>query len=442
MSATSLSSSATTCQSFSTSVDSMRILRIFISSGIRYFHTLSFSVSRNPFVCHSYENCRVYINNSHSGTPHTPFANRTSNLCGLTSVFSYSCELFCTRQKLNSLVFKRFRTLCTKHPGWGEVHGTVPPIVKPRMEPRDRSLLATFPVLRSARIQSLPTAILFLFSLFLVGPASFPQTSAPRAHLGFDRNDYPGDAALPILRKPFSFTGYWLSPPPGEKANTWKGKREILRSLGFGFLVLYRGPQISELQQTWSESRFNRSDRLKAQAGKRGTGDARDAAAAAKKEGFPSHTVIFLDIEEGGRLPAVYHVYLRAWVDQLARAGYRAGVYCSGMPVSEGRGATIVTADDIRNNVGSRGLVYWVYNDSCPPSPGCVVPQNPPPPSKSGIPYAQIWQFAQSPRRKEFSARCAATYPADGNCYAPGDTAHSWFLDINSANSTDPSHGK
>ncbi len=319
---------------------------------------------------------------------------------------------------------------------------TAPPILKPRVEHRSRSLLAAFPVLRSSGTQSLCTAILFLFSLFLAAPASFPQTSAARAYLGFDRNDYPGDAALPILRKPFSFTGYWLSSPPGENSNSWSGKRELLRSLGFGFLVLYRGPQISELQQTWSESRFNRSDRLKAQAGKRGTGDARDAAAAAKKEGFPSHTVIFLDIEEGGRLPAVYHVYLRAWVDQLARAGYRAGVYCSGMPVNEGRGATIVTADDIRNNVGSRGLVYWVYNDSCPPSPGCIVPQNPPPPSKSGIPYATVWQFAQSPRRKEFTSRCAATYHVDGNCYAPGDTAHSWSLDINSANSADPSHGK
>ena len=442
MSATSLSSSATACQSFSTSVDPMRILRIFISSGIRYFHTLSFSVSRNPFVCHSYENGRVYSNNSHSGTPRTPFDNQTSNLRGLTSVFSYSCELFCTRQNLNSLIFNRFRTLCAKHPGWGEVHGAVPLIVKPRVEPRGRSSLATFPVLESSGTQSLRTAILFLFCLLFAAPGSFPQTSAARAHLGFDRNDYPGDAALPILRKSFSFTGYWLSPPPGEKANTWKGKRELLRSLGFGFLVLYRGPQISELQQTWPESRFNRSDRLKAQAAKTGTADARAAAAAAKKEGFPSHTVIFLDIEEGGRLPTVYHSYLRAWVDQLARAGYRAGVYCSGIPVSEGRGATIVTADDIRNNIGSRDLVYWVYNDSCPPSPGCVVPQNPPPPSKSGIPYAQIWQFAQSPRRKEFTSRCAATYHVDGNCYAPGDTARSWFLDVNSANSTDPSHGK
>ncbi len=35
-------------------------------------HTLPSSVSRNSFVCHSYENCRVYANDSHSETPHLP----------------------------------------------------------------------------------------------------------------------------------------------------------------------------------------------------------------------------------------------------------------------------------------------------------------------------------------------------------------------------------
>ena len=137
----------------------------------------------------------------------------------------------------------------------------------------------------------------------------------------------------------------------------------------------------------------------------------------------------------------MYHTYLRAWVDQLARADYRAGVYCSGIPVDEG-GVTIITADDIRSNMGKRGPAYWVFNDACPPSPGCAIPQNPPPPSDSGLPYATVWQFAQSPRRKQFTSRCAATYFADGNCYAPGDTTPTWFLDINSADSADPSHGR
>jgi hypothetical protein len=285
-------------------------------------------------------------------------------------------------------------------------------------------------------------AALLLVEAFLAKSASTPQEAARRSYLGFDRNIYPGDAALPILRKTFAFSSYWLSPPPGEKTNTWSGKRELLRSLDFGFLVLFRGPQIRELERVWSELPSNRStSRQRAQAEKKATSDARQAMAAAKKEGFPAHTVIFLDIEEGGRLPAVYHAYLRTWVDELALAGYRAGVYCSGMPVSEDHGATIITADDIRSNIGTRHVLYWVYNDACPPSPGCAAPRDPPPPSASGVPYSGVWQFAQSPRRKEFTAHCPANYHRDGNCYAPGDTARAWFLDVNSATSPDPSGG-
>jgi len=101
----------------------------------------------------------------------------------------------------------------------------------------------------------------------------------------------------------------------------------------------------------------------------------------------------------------------------------------------------VVTADDIRNHAASREITIWAYNDFCPPSPGCAFPQDPPPPSSSGIGYAAVWQFAQSPRRKEFTAHCPASYHKDGNCYAPGDIAHAWFLDVNSAASPDPSGG-
>jgi hypothetical protein len=283
-------------------------------------------------------------------------------------------------------------------------------------------------------------SVLPVVSLLLIASAQFlrdpelpiaePESrTLAGAYLGFDLNTYPGDDALSILRKTFSFAGYWLSPPPGAKRNTWVGKRQLLQSQKLGFLLLYRGPQTRELKSS-------------SQASHRGTADAANAAATAKREGFPSHAIIFLDIEEGGRLPAKYHAYLRAWVDALARAGYRSGVYCSGMPVNEGNGVTIVTSDDIRNNLGKRDLTYFVYNDACPPSPGCVVPHNPPSPTASSIPYAAVWQFAQSPRRKEFTARCASTYHADGNCYGPGDTTHSWFLDLNSATTPDPSSGR
>jgi len=255
------------------------------------------------------------------------------------------------------------------------------------------------------------------------------SATASQPYLGFDLNAYPGESALPILRKTFSFAGYWLSAPPGATENTWLGKRPLLLSQKFGFLLLYSGPQSTELKSA-------------TQATSRGAADAAMGVTAAKKEGFPPGAIIFLDIEEGGRLPPKYHAYLKTWVDALARAGYRAGVYCSGMPVNEGQGVSITTADDIRNNRAKRDLAYFIYNDACPPSPGCVVPPNPPPPSASGIPYAAVWQFAQSPRRKKFTAHCAVTYNRDGNCYAPGDTAHAWFLDLNSATTPDPSSGR
>src|SRR5262245_30855777 len=101
-------------------------------------------------------------------------------------------------------------------------------------------------------------AALLVVAVFL---ANCPCAARETAHscLGFDRNIYPGDAALPILRKTFAFSSYWLSPPPGEKTSTWSSKRELLRSLDFGYLVLFRGPQIRELEKIWSELPSNRS---------------------------------------------------------------------------------------------------------------------------------------------------------------------------------------
>ena len=263
--------------------------------------------------------------------------------------------------------------------------------------------------------------------VFSVSPLTAHDTSEhSRSYLGFDRNMYPGDSSLPILRKSFAFISYWLSPPPGERRNTWKGKRELLVSHGFGFLVLYRGPDSGELKSE-TDARV------------KGNKDAGEAAAAAKEEGFAAGTIIFLDIEEGGRLPGTYHAYLRAWMDELKRASFTAGVYCSGIPVKEEPGVSITTADDISSHAPSHEIVIWAYNDACPPSPGCAFPVSPPAPSASGISYAAVWQFAQSPRRRKLTARCPAKYAPDGNCYAPGDTAHAWFLDVNSATSANPS---
>jgi hypothetical protein len=263
------------------------------------------------------------------------------------------------------------------------------------------------------------------------------QPDSPRTYLGFDVNEYPGDAALPSLKRTFAFAGYWLNVPPGAKQNNWTGKRAEFLKNNFGFLVLFNGRLDRELTSA------QRTAELAA-------GDAKSAIAAAQREGFPTATIIFLDQEEGGRLLPEQLEYVLSWVDAVNSNGFRAGVYCSGMPAKEGK-TTITTANDIREHEAGRAISYFVYNDRCPPSPGCATSKMPPPPSTSGVPVAAVWQFAQSPRRHEFTKFCSATYSADGNCYPPATTNSATaiskqnagiFLDLDSATSPDPSSGR
>ena len=248
--------------------------------------------------------------------------------------------------------------------------------------------------------------------------------------LGFDRNDYPGDANLAALRKTFTFVGFWLNNPPGSARNTWHGKRRVLHSAGFGFLVSFNGRSYAEITRGGGPEKLGKSD-------------AAAAVQAARRDGFPRGTVIFLDQEQGGRLLPEQKAYLYSWVDGVNAAGFHAGVYCSGMPFVEGDGTRIVTAEDIRNNAGSRKIVYWVYNDACGPSPGCSISKKPPAPAMSGTPFATVWQYAQSPCRPDLTAACRETYNPDGNCYPPGFSvgAH-MHVDLDSATSKDPSHGR
>jgi hypothetical protein len=267
------------------------------------------------------------------------------------------------------------------------------------------------------------------FCCALILTAALLPAASP-SYLGFDANDYPGDSGLPALKRAFSFTGYWLNNPPGAKSNSWTGKRAVLLQNGFGFLVLFNGRGSSELKSAATASAL-------------GGTDAQAAAEFAKREGFHAGTVIFLDQEEGGRMTGAQIAYIFAWVDSVVASGFRAGIYCSGMPAKEGKGETVVTADNIRAQAGERQIVYFVYNDECPPSIGCAYEKNPPAPSASGVVFASIWQFAQSPRRHEFTRRCAQTYNSDGNCYAPGSGQGSAILvDLDSASSSDPSSGR
>ena len=250
---------------------------------------------------------------------------------------------------------------------------------------------------------------------------------AQSAYLGFDRNLYPGDANLKTLRQTFSYTGYWLNNPPGATSNSWTGHRAAVESAGFGFLVLFNGRLYAELRTVANAQRLGRADAL-------------IAASSARREAFPRGTIIFLDQEQGGRMLPEQKAYIYAWVDAIGAAGFGAGIYCSGIRSTDGQ--DVVTAEDIRQTAGSRQITYWAINDGCPPSPGCSSSPNPPSPSQSGVKFAEVWQFAQSPQRKDVAGRCT-NYARDGNCYPPGTgPAQGLHVDVNTATSADPSHGR
>ncbi len=250
------------------------------------------------------------------------------------------------------------------------------------------------------------------------------------AYLGMDRNDYPGDANMAALRKTFAFTGYWLNNPPGATVNTWRGKRKTIEAMGYGFLLLFNGREYSQLKASGNAARV-------------GSSDAAAAVKSATHEGFPKGSILFLDQEQGGRMLPEQRAYIHAWVGGVVRGGYRAGVYCSGIAFHELATASVVTADDIRDHAGSREIHFFVANDQCGPSPGCVFPKPAPTPAASGVSFADAWQFAQSPRRPDMTAACRQTYAADGSCYPPVMPASSGvYVDVDTANSPDPSNAR
>lgn len=275
--------------------------------------------------------------------------------------------------------------------------------------------------------------IFLLLAIASFAPHATPQSHLARqtgTYLGFDRNHYPGDENLTALRQTFSFVGYWLNNPPGENSNSWIGKRSTLESAGFGFLVLFNGRLDAELKNVGRATKLAKSD-------------AQAAISVARREGFSPGTVIFLDQEQGGRMLPEQKAYIYTWVDVVNAAGFRAGIYCSGIAAQESPSVSIVTANDVRQNARSRSIIYFVTNDACPPSSGCTFPRNPPNPAASGIGFADVWQFAQSPKRRDVARACPANYNPDGNCYPPGvDLTNKLHVDVDTANSPDPSGGR
>jgi hypothetical protein len=249
------------------------------------------------------------------------------------------------------------------------------------------------------------------------------EASTAGKHLGFDTSKYPGDDAMQAWRDDGSYewVGYYLPSAPCHRDASWSGKREQLTQMGWGLAVVYVG------QQTWGKTpgkaelvtkyvkhrvrqvtkRHGRSvvtfvtRRLPVKvlvqpraepnsscsahfvSGSRGRAEADDAIARTAAEGFPSGTVIFLDVEHMNGVPQAMRDYYREWTARVLTDGrYRPGFY------AHTANAALIY-DDVKSVYDSLNIAgeppFWVAGNTAEFAAGKV-------PTDVGHAFAAVWQ--------------------------------------------------
>ena len=246
------------------------------------------------------------------------------------------------------------------------------------------------------------------------GSRDAPQAGRTRdvaaaTHAGFDRLAYPGDAVMTSLwdSTNMAWTGFYLAPAPSQGNTSWMSKAQFLRDLGWGIAPIYVGQQ-------WPGGPGSH-----VLTAAQGTTDAADAVSLADRAGIGDDSVVYLDIEIGGRLPASYLDYVQAWIDGIRGTSYRPGVYCSYLD----------TPTQIQ--AGNPDVSFWVFNIN-KYSKTQFLDQDgafaAPPVDQSGCSFAVAWQYIQG----------AAGVPVPGQDGGPSTTLSP--VDMDTATVLDPSH--
>lgn len=253
--------------------------------------------------------------------------------------------------------------------------------------------MRTFP--RVFPTQASTRALLLMLPLALggcAGGAAAPPTEAEplpgaRGVPGFDTRVYPGDDVMSAWRasSPYRWVGFYL-PAPCYTGTSWEGKRDRLRDQGWGVAVLFVGEQDWPMvPDSMADAGVDEEDapegprctRENLSAGN-GRADGEAAAAAARAEGFPAGTVIYLDVEPVDSVSEPLREYVQAWTTGLMEAGFRPGLYAHARNAEE-------LLDVVREAVPDGALAprLWVARPV-----GFSLRRGP---SESGFP-ADVWQ--------------------------------------------------
>lgn len=157
------------------------------------------------------------------------------------------------------------------------------------------------------------------------------MTDAIKGFAGFDACAFPGHAVMAWLRRntDLAFCGFYLAPAPSHPDTGWMAARAQLAADGWGFLPIFVGRQLAG-----PGARLTASAALAADQGRQ---DGQLAAALMAAAGFPRHSRLFLDLEDGAPFAEPRVSYVRAWAaavqhsypDEPGVIGWHAGVYCS-----------------------------------------------------------------------------------------------------------------
>ena len=133
---------------------------------------------------------------------------------------------------------------------------------------------------------------------------------------GFDCYSYPGNDRVAWLRLhgQFRVTGFYLSHSPTKLDKTWnKDVRASLAAAGWGFLPTYVGLQRGN-------SGLNSAN---------GKAHGQAAAGLMAAVGFPTSSVVYLDLEDGTKPSGEYANYITAWIAAVRDKAFTPGIYCS-----------------------------------------------------------------------------------------------------------------
>jgi subtilisin family serine protease len=216
-----------------------------------------------------------------------------------------------------------------------------------------------------------------------------------QSHAGFDRLHYPGDEVMQALyrRTNLAWTGFYLAPAPSQGYTGWMSKASVLREMGWGLAPIFVGQQ-------WPGGPAPHD-----LSTEHGTRDAATAVTLADRAGIGEGAVIYLDVEVGGRLPALLLDYCDAWFAGIRASSYRPGVYCYHADAP----------DQLRAD--NPDLFFWVYRIGRF-APTQVLDENGRfrtlPVDQSGCDFAVAWQYLQEAPSIPVPQQDGSTHPLEG----------------------------